>query len=191
MSHRFSELTFTPAVLKMQQHFGSAERASGVRNRMPSFNRFSQRETEFIQMRDSFYMASVSEDGWPYIQHRGGEKGFLRVVNDSSLVFANYSGNGQYQSLGNLSANNRVALFLMDYPKQRRLKVLGKAEFLNTDNLPKELDRLKSDFLAEQRVESIVQIHLEAFDWNCPQYITPRYSEAELTVLQEIHNEAL
>lgn len=180
MAHRFSQLTFTPSVVRMQEQFGTAIRALEVSQRMPEFDRFSQREVEFIQTRDSFYMASVSEDGWPYIQHRGGDVGFLKVVNETSLVFLNYSGNGQYQSMGNLIADNRVALFLMSYPQKRRLKILGKAELFRLENLPEELKSLSSIIASNDRVESVIQIHLEAFDWNCPQYITPRYSEAEL-----------
>jgi predicted pyridoxine 5'-phosphate oxidase superfamily flavin-nucleotide-binding protein len=180
MAHRFSQLTFTPSVVRMQEQFGTAIRAREVSQRMPEFDRFSQREVEFIQARDSFYMASVSEDGWPYIQHRGGDVGFLKVVDETSLVFLNYTGNGQYQSMGNLTADNRVALFLMSYPQKRRLKILGRAELFCLENLPQELDSLSSIIASKERVESVIQIHLEAFDWNCPQYITPRYSEAEL-----------
>lgn len=179
MAHRFSQLTFTPSVVRMQQQFGTAARVHDVSQRLPENDRFSQREVDFIQARDSFYMASVSEDDWPYIQHRGGEAGFLRVVDATSLVFFNYSGNGQYQSMGNLAANNRVALFLISYPQRRRLKILGRAELFSLDNLPDDLACLRPDIASAARVESVIRIQLQAFDWNCPQYITPRYTEAE------------
>lgn len=183
MTHRFSELTFTSSVIRMQEHFGTASNSLAVRERMPEFDAFSLREIEFIQARDSFYMASVSENGWPYIQHRGGEIGFLKVVDEKSLAFVNYSGNGQYQSLGNLSHDNRVALFLMNYAQKRRLKILGTTELFSLDILPEELEKIKSDMLTSDRIESVMKIHLEAFDWNCPQHITPRYTEAELAEL--------
>ena len=180
MAHRFSELTFTPSVIRVQEHYGTAARVSEVRKRMPEFDVFSSREIEFIQARDSFYMATVSENGWPYIQHRGGEIGFIKVLDETSLAFLNYSGNGQYQSQGNFIAENKVALFLMSYSQKRRLKLLGRAEMFPAEQLPAELNHFKTEMHTNPRVESVIRIQLEAFDWNCPQYITPRYTEAEL-----------
>ncbi len=178
MGHRFSDLTFTDDVQVTQQQFGSYERSQTVRQRMPEFNRFGERETQFIAQRDSFYMATVSTEGWPYIQHRGGSPGFLTVVNESLLCFANYTGNGQFQSLGNLRGNNRVALFLMDYVHKRRLKILAEAEVFLPNKLPEELHGELSAY-AKAHAESYVTLRLEAFDWNCSQHITPRFSEAE------------
>ena len=174
MGHRFSDLTFTADVQATQQQFGSYERSQTVRQRMPDFDRLGERETQFIAQRDSFYMATVSTEGWPYIQHRGGEPGFLTVVNESLLCFANYSGNGQFQSLGNLSSNNRVALFLMDYAHKRRLKILAEATMFLPQELPERLS-----VYSNASAESYVVLRLEAFDWNCSQNITPRFSEAE------------
>ncbi len=123
-------------------------------------------EQDFIQRRDSFYMASVSETGWPYVQHRGGPKGFVRIINPGLLGFADLRGNKQYVSLGNLEHDPRVALFFMDYPNQTRLKILGRVEVHEHD--PADV------------IERVILIHVEGFDWNCPQHITPRYTIEEL-----------
>lgn len=186
MAHRFSEVTFTPNVESMQSDFGTYEQAQKVRERMPNFDTFRERERDFIEARDSFYMASTSEDGWPYIQHRGGEAGFLSVVDDHTLIFANYSGNGQFQSLGNLQGNEKVALFLMDYAHKRRLKILGRALVHKTDALPEQFMAFE-----DKQAESYIEITLEAFDWNCSQHITPRWTQYEINeafIQQEENN---
>ncbi|WP_415889677.1 pyridoxamine 5'-phosphate oxidase family protein [Neptuniibacter sp. SY11_33] len=176
MAHRFSDITFTESVLAMQQRFGSYEKSAVVRQRMPDFDRFTEREADFIQARDSFYMASVSEDSWPYIQHRGGEAGFLKVLDEETLAFGNLSGNGQYQSLGHFSKNDKIALFLMDYPHRRRLKILGRVKLLSVEeHLKLYADQMDSS----AKVESFIHIKLEAFDWNCSKHITPRFTETE------------
>jgi len=176
MAHRFSDITFTESVLEMQKRFGSFEQSDMVRHRMPDFDQFTAREAGFIHARDSFYMASVGEEGWPYIQHRGGQPGFLRVLDQDTLAFVNFSGNGQYQSLGNFLKNNKVALFLMDYPNRRRLKILGRAQLLSVE----EHALLGADPLPDEaKAESFIHIKLEAFDWNCSKHITPRFTEAE------------
>lgn len=182
MSHRFSELTFTPAVLAMQKQQGTYEQSNKVRQRLPDFDRITEREQAFIEHCDSFFMATVTEDGWPYIQHRGGDKGFLTVVSETVLAFPNYAGNGQYQSLGNLSKNRKTALFLVDYPARRRLKILGHASLHKLDALP---DNLKGFELLgrSSTIESILMFEVEAYDWNCPKYITPRYTAAEFAQL--------
>jgi hypothetical protein len=124
-------------------------------------------------------MATVSETGWPYVQHRGGPPGFLRVLDDKTLAFADFRGNRQYISVGNLTANDRAELILMDYPRRRRLKILAQVEMKDlTDD-----DKLAAQLAMpgyRAKVERAVVLHLEAFDWNCPQHITPRFSEAEL-----------
>ncbi|MAY42909.1 MULTISPECIES: pyridoxamine 5'-phosphate oxidase family protein [unclassified Neptuniibacter] len=187
MTHRFSELTFTPAVKSMQMHFGSSERMQQLVERMPDFDQLGERESNFIADRDSFYMSSISESGWPYIQHRGGEKGFLHVISAKRIAFANFSGNAQYQSLGNINHNNKVSLFLVDYPNKRRLKILGRARtyFLNdlSTDLVAVFDKALSKKDSRVKIESVVEIELDAFDWNCPQHLTPRFSEAQLLEL--------
>ncbi|WP_371076634.1 MULTISPECIES: pyridoxamine 5'-phosphate oxidase family protein [unclassified Sinorhizobium] len=132
-----------------------------------------------MQSRDSFYMATVSETGWPYVQHRGGPAGFLRVLDERTLAFADFPGNRQYISLGNLSADNRAALILMDYPHRRRLKILARVETKDLRDDAELAERLAMpDYNA--KVDRAFLLHIEAFDWNCPQHITPRFTEAEI-----------
>jgi uncharacterized protein len=180
MGRRFAELAFTPLVKKQQEKHGSRHLYERVEHSNDAGDRLGVQEREFIQRRDGFYMASTSETGWPYIQYRGGSKGFLRVLDDRTLGFADLRGNKQYISVGNLQHDDRVALFLMDYPYQQRLKILGRAEVHEGDETARKI-------LPELRVpeekspaERAVVIHVEAFDWNCPQHITPRYTEEEL-----------
>ena len=137
-------------------------------------------EQDFIQRRDSFYMASVSEAGWPYVQHRGGPKGFVRIVNPGLLGFADLRGNKQYVSLGNLEHDPHVALFFMDYPNQTRLKILGRVEVHEHDEKAPALIESFRPTGKSDVIERVILIHVEAFDWNCPQHITPRYTMEEL-----------
>jgi uncharacterized protein len=185
MARRFAELAFTPAVKEQQQKHGSRRSYEHVEQANDLGDRLGPDEQAFIAARDGFYMASVSETGWPYIQHRGGAKGFLRVLDERTLGFADLRGNKQYISTGNLERDNRVALFLMDYPTQSRLKILGRAEI-------HEYDAAAGDLIAKLRVpeettppERAIVIHVEAFDWNCPQHITPRYTQEELAEILE------
>lgn len=176
MSHKFIEQALTDAVRGAQkQYYGRALRLPGPSER----DALGDAEADFVQARDSFYMASVSENGWPYIQHRGGRAGFLRVLDAHTLGFADYSGNRQLLSTGNLSSDDRVALFLMDYPNRSRLKLQGHARVLDAREHPKEVEQLAEP---DQRrlVERLFLIDVVAFDWNCPQYITPRFSAEEL-----------
>lgn len=138
-----------------------------------------QAEAEFIATRDSFYVGSISESGWPYIQHRGGLPGFLRVINETTLAFADYKGNRQLLTTGNVSVNDRVALFLMDYKNQVRLKILGHARVEDARAHP-ELTTQITDPKMRLSVERLVFIDVVSFDWNCPKYITPRYSAEEV-----------
>lgn len=137
-------------------------------------------EQAFLQLRDSFYMASVSETGWPYVQHRGGPKGFVKVLGPSLLGFADLRGNKQYISLGNLEHDARVALFFMDYPNQTRLKILGRVEVHEQSAENAALIQSLRPDDPSAIVEHAILIHVEAFDWNCPQHITPRYTLEEL-----------
>ncbi|RRN66638.1 pyridoxamine 5-phosphate oxidase [Caulobacter sp. 602-1] len=140
---------------------------------------FTPNEVAFIAERDSFYMASVSETGWPYVQHRGGPPGFLKVLDETTLAFADYAGNRQYISTGNLDANDRLALILVDYPRRARLKILAHAERLALDAEPDLLARVSVPGY-RARPERIFRLRLAAFDWNCPQHIVPRFTEAEI-----------
>ena len=174
MTHNFADLMFTPHVQALQEAMGSrAGYARFAASDTPGNDRLTDTEREFIAARDSFYIATVSETGWPYVQHRGGPTGFLKVLDDRTIGFADFRGNRQYVTLGNLAGDDRVSLFLVDYPKRRRLKLLGRARAVAADS--------DADLLAYQaEVERGLIITIEAFDWNCPQHITPRYSEREL-----------
>jgi len=179
MARRFSELMFTPHVKAVQEAEGS--RSSYVRFEDPAASgtdRLGEKEAGFIAARDSFYMATVSETGWPYVQHRGGPAGFLKLLDDRTLGFADYRGNRQYVSVGNLATDDRVSLFLMDYPNQRRLKLLGHARIVDAGTEPALLARLQDHYPA--KIERGIVIAVEGFDWNCPQHITPRFTEAEI-----------
>lgn len=176
MATKFLELAFTDSVRKAQVRFyGAAQRIATA----PERDALTEDEMGFIQSRDSFYMATVSETGWPYMQHRGGKPGFLRVLSPTQLAFADYKGNRQMLSTGNLAANDRVTLFLMDYPQRTRLKILGHARIEDARQHPKLIAQL-----AEPEVQRIVErlffIDVVSFDWNCPKYITPRYTAAEV-----------
>ena len=188
MARRYTELAFTPGVKETQAGYGTRE----VARRMESANvedwHLSERETEFIAERDSFYVASVLENGWPYVQHRGGPKGFLRVLDERTLGFADYQGNRQYVTVGSVRRDDRVALFFMDYPGRRRLKLMARAEVVEVSDRPELLEQLAdADYPA--RVERFILLHVEAFDWNCPQHITPRFTGAEMAPdLQRLHD---
>jgi predicted pyridoxine 5'-phosphate oxidase superfamily flavin-nucleotide-binding protein len=176
MADHFLKTLMTPAALAAQKtYYGAAQtspESEGV-------DRLGADEREFIEARDSFYMASVSPDGWPYIQHRGGPRGFLRVQEANRIAFADLRGNRQLLTTGNLSADHRVALFLMDYPNRTRLKLLGRATVLDARK-HLELARTLVPATLAGRVERIFVIEVESFDWNCPQYITPRFTAEEL-----------
>ncbi|MBB5315391.1 pyridoxamine 5'-phosphate oxidase family protein [Tunturibacter empetritectus] len=180
MGRRFQELVFTPLVKQHQQERGSRRQYERMAEQSPSGSALGPDEQAFIALRDSFYMASVGETGWPYVQHRGGPKGFVRVIEPGLLGFADLRGNKQYISLGNFDHDARVALFFMDYPNQTRLKVLGRVEVHEHDS---QAPALIESFRPEDKssvVERVILIHVEAFDWNCPQHITPRYTAEEI-----------
>jgi uncharacterized protein len=176
MAGKFLELAFTPSVLAAQRkYFGRALRVPP----QPERDLLTDDETEFIQSRDSFYLATVSETGWPYMQHRGGRPGFLRVASPTQLAFADYKGNRQMISTGNLTANDRVCLLLMDYPQRTRLKILGHARIEDAREYPELITRF-AEPEARPMIERVFLIDVVSFDWNCPKYITPRYTEAEV-----------
>jgi predicted pyridoxine 5'-phosphate oxidase superfamily flavin-nucleotide-binding protein len=178
VTYGFLKIASTPSVKAAQAANGSAERWSGFQGDR-SFDRFTQSEADFIAERDSLYMATVSSTGWPYIQHRGGPIGFLRVLDEKTLGFADLRGNRQYISVGNIRADDRTAIILMDYPNRRRLKLYARAETKDLKDDPRLAQRLA---LPEYKgtAERAMLLHLEAFDWNCPQHITPRFTETEL-----------
>ena len=180
MSQRFAELAFTPLVKKQQEKYGSRRQYARMQEIGEAGDRLTDFEREFIAGRDGFYMASTGETGWPYIQYRGGEQGFLRVLDDQTLGFADLRGNKQYISTGNLEHDDRVALFLMDYAHQMRLKILGRVAVHENDaEAAALLEKLRVPG-EKTPAERAMVIHVEAFDWNCPQHITPRYTVEEL-----------
>ncbi len=179
MPRKYTQLVFTNSVKQVQEHYGSRRQAAKMEAASWQDDRLSDRETQFIAERDSFYVASIGENGWPYVQFRGGSNGFLKVLDERTLGFADFRGNLQYITTGNISNDNRVALFLMDYPNRQRLKIMARAEIFDADDRPDLVEQLE-DPNYRARVERAVVYHVEAFDWNCPQHITPRWTEDEL-----------
>lgn len=179
MGHRFAEIAFTPAVRARQEAHGSRAGYARFEGGPPRNDRLGPDEAAFLAARDGFYLASVSETGWPYVQHRGGPPGFLRVLDPGTIAWADFRGNRQYVSVGNLAGDDRVALIAMDYAARRRLKILGHAEAFEVgadDGLAERLAVPGYD----ARVERAVRVRVAAFDWNCPQHITPRFTLAEV-----------
>ena len=176
MAAHFHQLAFTDSVRKAQEHYYGKPRPV-PETAGPDL--LTQDELDFICARDSFYMATVSEAGWPYIQHRGGKPGFLREVGPNRLAFADYGGNRQMLSVGNLAVTNRVALFLMDYPRQTRLKLLGHVRVEEAKDQSELVARLTEPEMRE-KVERVMFIDVVAFDWNCQQHIVPRYVVEEV-----------
>jgi predicted pyridoxine 5'-phosphate oxidase superfamily flavin-nucleotide-binding protein len=181
MSHAFADIAFTPSVKAAQQRDGS--RASYARNFEgpgEALNRrLGEAETDFIAAQRSFYMATVSETGWPYVQHRGGPVGFLKVQDENTLAFADYAGNRQFVSVGNLAVNDRVAMILVDYGQRVRLKLLGR---LNIRDLARG-DTLSQQLITpgyRARAQRAFVITIEAFDWNCPQHIPQRFDAEDV-----------
>ena len=178
MANGFLDLATTPSVRAARAANGSDglyDRIAGKRGA----DAFGATESAFIAARDSFYLASVSETGWPYVQHRGGPPGFLAQLDDRTLAFADFRGNRQYISLGNTAVDDRVALILMDYPRRRRLKLYARIELRELADDPELVARLtRPDYRGVP--ERAFLLHLEAFDWNCPQHITPRFTELEI-----------
>jgi ferredoxin-NADP reductase/predicted pyridoxine 5'-phosphate oxidase superfamily flavin-nucleotide-binding protein len=178
MAHKFAEIVFTPVVRAIQVEEGSRTGYSRMDGGDDYNYLLGEREAIFIAASDSFYMASVGETGWPYVQHRGGPAGFMKVLDERTIGFADYAGNRQYVSTGNFRSDNRVALFFMDYPNRRRLKMLGRVRTVERDE-PGLLARLE-DANYPAQIERGFIIDVEAFDWNCPQHITPRFTEAQV-----------
>ncbi len=180
MTHRFAEIAFTDAVKAAQTHYGTRAQNQRLEERGGPNAALTGREAAFIAERDSFYVATVSETGWPYLQHRGGPQGFLKVIGPRALAFADFGGNRQFISVGNAAQNDRAALFLMDYAQRLRLKVLGRMKVHDLGDAPPELvfDVELPDYPG--RIERVIAVEVEAFDWNCPQHITPRFTADEV-----------
>ena len=183
MAQNYIRTLFTDAARSMQEQAGS--RAAYARMEAGAEGHpdiLGKKEAMFIAARDSFYIASVTADGWPYVQHRGGPAGFLKLLDRNRLAFADYRGNMQYVSTSNLQAEPRVSLFLMDYPNRRRLKILGKAETVELAQNPALVTSV-IDKTYKAVPERVFVIEVTGFDWNCPQHITPRFTESEIAAL--------
>lgn len=179
MTYGFLDIAITPGVLAAQASMGADHAWQDFKGHR-EFDRFTDSEAAFIAARDSFYMATVSETGWPYVQHRGGPRGFLKLIDAQTLAFADYRGNRQYISTGNLATNDRACLFLMDYTRRARLKIYMHVEILGPEDEP-ALTAQVTDAAYGAKIERIYRLRLQAFDWNCPQHITPRYTEQEVS----------
>jgi predicted pyridoxine 5'-phosphate oxidase superfamily flavin-nucleotide-binding protein len=175
----FGSLVFTPLVKKLQERYGSRRQYERMEYSGAAQDRLTEFETAFLAERDSFYMATTGAAGWPYVQHRGGLKGFLKVIDDHTLAFGDLRGNKQYISTGNLLTDDRVAIIMVDYPRQARLKILGRIEILEGEKAEGWLDKVRMRG-EKTPIERVFVIHIEAYDWNCPQHITPRYTVEEL-----------
>ncbi len=180
----YADLMFTPSVAAFQEKAGTR---SIYAKKYPGRTKaeLGPEERGFLESRSTLYLATVSETGWAYVQHRGGPSGFLKVLDGETVGFADYRGNRQFISQGNLARDDRVSLFAMDYPQQARLKLQGHASMRAAADAPDLVDRLATE--GQGRVERVVTIRIIAFDWNCPQYITRRFDEAEVNALVAPH----
>ncbi len=181
MPRQFGAIAFTPAVKAIQEKMGSRENYERFVERGADNNTITPELAQFISCMDGFYLGTVTSNGYPYIQFRGGKVGFLKILNDRTLGFADFRGNVQYISVGNLSENDKAFLFLMDYRNRRRLKILGRARIIEDD--PAILDQVQDrDYNAI--VERAIVFEIEGWDWNCPQHIPVRYSQLEMEAME-------
>ena len=179
MGRAYSDIAFTPAVRAVQTRMGSRSVYAPLDRTTDKRDKLTQDEVAFIHERDGFYQATVSESGWPYVQYRGGPAGFLKVLDAKTIAYADFRGNVQYISVGNLSGNDRVSIFLMDYANQRRLKILGRVRLVEASDDAALIARLQMPNYPA-RIERAMVIAVEGYDWNCPQHITPRFTKGEI-----------
>lgn len=172
----FSNIAFTPAVKSAQERRGSRAAYARLETGEGRPDTLGEDEVAFLAERDSFYMASIGSSGWPYIQHRGGRKGFVKVLDERTIAFADLRGNRQYISVGNIAGEDRVALIFVDYPHRARLKLLARAAVKTRAEAPELFTQVVGDAAAE----AVFVLRIEGLDWNCPQHITPRFTEEEI-----------
>jgi uncharacterized protein len=178
MADKFMQTVLTPAVLEAEkQYYG---RTYPSFDDAPETDALRDQEIEFIETRDSFYMATITENDWPYVQHRGGPFGFVRVLGPQQIGFADYGGNRQMISVGSISKQDRVALFMMDYPQRERVKILGHAKVNDAREHPELVEKVTPPGGHAAKVERVFIIDILSYDWNCPKFITPRYAAAPL-----------
>ncbi len=183
MASNFLRTLFRPGTVTLQKKWGSYDSyARMIAAGEPGPDRLGDKEAQFIAARNSFYIASRTDDGWPYVQHRGGPKGFLKMLGENRVGFADYRGNRQYMSISNVETDDRVALFLMDYPSKRRLKMIGHARWVDAGDDPETAVRLQDQDYPVV-IERFFLIDIIGYDWNCPQHITPRFDGDEIAEL--------
>jgi hypothetical protein len=188
MGHKFAEIAFTDTVKSIQSNMGSRKMYTRMEEPSEDYNNLlGPNEAAFISARDSLYMATVSETGWPYVQHRGGPQGFVKILDEKTIAMPDFRGNKQYVSVGNLTKDDRVSLFFMDYANKTRLKLLGRVALVGLDK-PDIIEKLQMpDYRGH--IERGFVITVEGFDWNCPQHITERYTlpdiEKSVSALQD------
>ena len=180
MPRKFPQFAFTPAVKAIQTQRGSRASYARFEQSGSANDSVTPDIADFIASMDGFYLGTVNAYGYPYIQFRGGNPGFLKVLDDKTLGFADFRGNVQYISVGNLSENNKAFLFLMDYRQRQRLKLIGHARSVEGDRDLIDQLRMPDD---DSEIERAILFHIEAWDWNCPQHIPRRYAEAEVASL--------
>ncbi len=181
MGHQYAEIMFTKNVKDLQEQYGSRKSYARMERGEDYNNVLGVAEIQFIVNCDSFYMASVNEEGWPYIQHRGGPKGFIKIIDEKTIGFSDFSGNKQYISVGNFKTNNKVSLFFMDYKNRRRLKMIGHIQIV--EEADSEIRRKLEPDNYTAHVERGLIITILGFDWNCPQHITQRYTREDIQPL--------
>jgi predicted pyridoxine 5'-phosphate oxidase superfamily flavin-nucleotide-binding protein len=179
MPKSFGSLVFTPVVKALQERYGSRRQYERLEKSDSTPAPLGPDERDFIGERDTFYMASIGSTGWPYVQHRGGPKGFVKVIDENTIAFADFRGNKQYVSAGNLTTDDHVALILVDYPRQLRLKILGHAQLFEGPQAKEWIEKVR-DPGYKATIERVFVIKIEAFDWNCQQHIIPRFTEEEI-----------
>lgn len=186
MVNKFYDIAFTPGVKRAQEHYGSRRRFEKIEDGRAEPIALADAEIDFIERSDGFYLATVGAQGQPYVQFRGGQTGFLKVLDANTLGYADFRGNLQYISVGNLAENNRAALFLMDYANRQRLKIFAETEVKDAAAVPELINRLRDeDYTA--KIERAIVFHVKAFNWNCPQHITPRYTIEQIqTMIQPL-----
>ena len=178
MGQNFTDFAFTASVKQAQEHYGSRENYRKMEDDPDRFL-LTAKEKEYIASLDFFFMATAGENGWPYVQYRGGPAGFLKVLDDRTLAFADFRGNRQFISVGNINSGGKVALILLDFPRRVRLKIWATAEVQDVEENG-ELAEMLGDPDYKAKVERLVKLKVEAYDWNCPQHIKPRYTEEQI-----------
>ena len=182
MAHKYLDELFSDSIKKVQEEMGSRKNYERMAERSSNDGKLTEDEVDFIQKRDSFYIASVTEDGWPYVQHRGGPIGFVHVQNESTLIIPDYSGYRQYVTVGNTRVNNRVSIILVDYPNRARLKIMGHLSEIDKDDVSTPQSEYKA------KVERYFKIEVVGYDWNCPQHIHPRYTVEQIEEIQKLRS---